>query len=510
MKRNTALLQNTENREIQFEPNIRTIAKIDNLIAAYELIKSNPGNMTRGTDNTTLDGIDLDYFIKIHEQLRAGKYTFPPARRVAEQIPKPGKEETRPLTIASPRDKIVQKAIQLVLNELYEKRFLDSSHGFRPGRGTHTAIRSVDAKFQSVHYIIEADFSKAFDKIPHDKLMEVLKRDIKCLKTLKLIESGLKAGLLENGVLHENFCGKKFRGGHENFFSHLGTPQGSVLSPLLSNVYFHELDLYMEDLMNRYRHGTKRPSNKEYTKLQNRAKYMRLKGLEKTPSPQEYNEVLRKLTNTPSTAHNDSFTRVHYVRYADDFIIGVEGSYEMAVEILNRVQSFLETLNLKLNESKTKITKFNTKPIELLGYKIMAPYRPTEGGPPPYETTREPKRGSGRTITRRKKLRIRTYMDYEKVTSRMAANGLICKRVRPGAASKLVWRGTFRGNLVNLDHADILQYYSSIIRGIYNYYCFVANMNQVAKVIWLITESCAQTLARKYKVKSLKKVFHKF
>jgi hypothetical protein len=101
-------------------------------------------------------------------------------------------------------------------------------------------------------------------------------------------------------------------------------------------------------------------------------------------------------------------------------------------------------------------------------------------------------------------------MNYGKVISRMMVSGLIRKRVQQRGTPRLTWRGTFRGNLVNLDHADILRYYSSIIRGIYNYYCFVNNMSLVARVVWLITESCAQTLARKYKMKSLKKVFHKF
>jgi hypothetical protein len=235
---------------------------------------------------------------------------------------------------------------------------------------------------------------------------------------------------------------------------------------------------------------------------------MRLIGLDKT-SPQEYKAILRELTNTPpdNKAHNAGCcASIHYVRYADDFIIGVEGSYEMAVEILNKVKSFLETLKLALNETKTKITKFNSKPIEFLGYKIMAPF--LHGSEKPYETIREP--NSGRTVTRRKKLRIKTYMNYDKVISRMAANGLICKRVRPSDTSELIWRGTFRGNLVNLDHVDILRYYNSLIRSTYQYYCFVTNMNQVARVIWLITESCAQTLARKYQIKSLKKVYHKF
>jgi retron-type reverse transcriptase len=233
--------------DFNIQLNIKSIANIKNLVSAYELIKSNPGNMTSGSDKITLDGIDLNYFLKIQERLKAGIYKFPPARRV--QISKEGKNETRPLTIASPRDKIVQKAMQLVMNEYYEPKFLDTSHGFRPGRGTHTAIQFMEAKFQSVHYIIEADFSKAFDKIPHNKMMEILRRDIKCQKTLQLINSG--AGFIENGKLSDNLS--------------IGTPQGSILSPLLCNIYFHELDIFMEDLINRYNKGIRRSTNKEYT-----------------------------------------------------------------------------------------------------------------------------------------------------------------------------------------------------------------------------------------------------
>lgn len=181
---------------------IKNIANLKNLVTAYELIKSKPGNMTEATDKITLDGLSSEYLTKVQSRLRAGIYEFPPARRI--QIPKPGKSETRPLTIASPRDKIVQKAIQIVMEPLYEKQFLDTSHGFRPNRGTRTAIQYLDAKFQSVHYIIEADFSKAFDTIPHKKLMEIISREIRCEKTLKLINSGLKAGYVELGNLHNN------------------------------------------------------------------------------------------------------------------------------------------------------------------------------------------------------------------------------------------------------------------------------------------------------------------
>lgn len=237
--------------------NIKAISNIKNLVTAYELIKSNPGNMTEGVDNTTLDGISMDYFEKTQSLLKAGKFKFSPARRV--QIPKPGKKETRPLTIASPREKVVQKAIQLVFERVYDPKFLTCSHGFRPNRGTHTAILQLDAQFQSVRYIIEADFSKAFDTIPHTELMNILKEDIQCQKTLSLIESGLQAGFVEFGSLHDNLA--------------MGTPQGSILSPLLCNIFLNKLDFFIESLKEKYEVGVKRKTSPEYMKYQNQAKY---------------------------------------------------------------------------------------------------------------------------------------------------------------------------------------------------------------------------------------------
>jgi len=237
--------------------NIKMISNIKNLVTAYELIKSNPGNMTPGVDPATLDGVSMEYLRRVQTELKAGKFEFGAARRV--QIPKPGKNETRPLTIASPREKIVQKAIQLVLEPLFEPMFLECSHGFRPNKGTRTAVQYLESRFQSAHFIIEADFSQAFPSIPHVKLMNILKKYIKCDKTLKLILSGLKAGYVEFGTLHEA--------------SVTGTPQGSILSPLLCNVYLHLLDEYIEVLREKYAVGTKKKLTKEYMSLQNKAKY---------------------------------------------------------------------------------------------------------------------------------------------------------------------------------------------------------------------------------------------
>jgi len=471
-------------------PEMRAIASIHNLVTAYELIKSKPGNMTPGEDQETLDGVDLGFIKKVQKLLKDGKFQFPPARRV--QIPKPGKKETRPLTIASPRDKIIQKAIQQVMTPAYEKKFLECSHGFRPGRGRHTAIKQLDAKFQSVKYVIEADFSKAFDRIPHQQLMDILRRNITCQKTLKVIESGLKAGFVERD---------KFTATPK-----IGTAQGSVLSPLLCNIYFHELDIFMSMLEEKYKIGSKRPINKEYTKLQNRVKYMRRKGLHIT-NLQEYRETIKSLLKTPSREHNDTYTRIHYIRYADDFVIGVEGSYKITLQILDEVKEYLHgQLKLTLNETKTRITKFDDKPIEFLGYKIMGPY--ITGMEKAIELYTEP--NTGRTVTRRRKARVRIFTDIDKILKKLETRGIIRKRTAPTTQDELIYRGTFQGNMIHMDHADILRYFNSMIRGIYNYYNFVKDTKRIAYVVWLLEESCCMTLMRKFKLKTMKQAYHQF
>lgn len=237
--------------------NIKSISNLKNLTAAYELIKSNPGNMTAGTENTTLDGISRDYLLRIQERIKAGTFDFKPARRV--QIPKAGSKEKRPLSIASPREKVIQKAVQLVLEPYFEALFLENSHGFRPHKGTRTAIQYVDAHFQSAQYIIEADFSQAFPSIPHVGLMALLKQHIKCEKTLRLISSGLKAGHVEFGKLHQSF--------------EIGRPQGSILSPLLCNIYLHQLDLFMVKIMEEFNVGKKKKIDKKCMAVQNKLKY---------------------------------------------------------------------------------------------------------------------------------------------------------------------------------------------------------------------------------------------
>lgn len=468
--------------------NIKAISNYQNLVTAYELIKSNPGNMTEGATKETLDGINQKYFENIQAELRAGKYKFNPARRI--QIPKPGKKETRPLTIASPREKVVQKAILLILERLYESKFLDSSHGFRPARGTHTAMRQLESNFQSVKYVIEADFSKAFDSIQHNALIDILKEEIKCEKTINLIKRGLKAGYFEFGELHNSLTA--------------GTPQGSILSPLLCNIFLHKLDAYIEELKKEHEKGTRRQRSKENMRLQNKAKYWRMKGYDKS-KPLLYKSIIKELLGTDSIKRDNSFVRIHYVRYADDFVIGIIGSHTLAKEILTKVENLVnKTLKLEFNPEKTSIIDFSRESFEFLGFSVKTPM--SKPGKKRLETIV----AYEKLITRRKKVRTVINMDTNKVLKKLKNNGFICKRISHAKHKEMVYRGKFKGNLINLEHPDILKYYNSVVRGIQNYYNFTRNRVAVAWIGWLLKESCALTLAKKFKLKTLAKVFNKF
>lgn len=478
--------------------NMKEISNMKNLVTAYELIKSKPGNMRPGVGPETLDGVSLRTLQKIQDRLKAGTHRFKKtARRI--QIPKPGKAKTRELTIAKKiRDKIVQKTVLLAIEPLFEKSFLDCSHGFRRGKGTRTAMQYVDAKFQSCHYIIEANFSKAFDKKnQHEILMTILKESISCPKTLSLIRSGSLAGFLELDKFHENLSvGKK-------------KPQGSILSPLLCNIYLHKLDEYMEGIKIKHNVGEKHGKNKEYMRISNKKKkYMRSKGQNVCfTQPAKYKTLIKRLAAEPSMRLDDSYVRVQYVRYADDFIIGVQGSYKIAKTILQKVERWINAeLKLKLNPEKTGIVKYSSSPVKFLGYTLMAPHLKSSTKPLDINKLKI----EGRTITRRRTLRIRIYMDYHKVLDKLKSRGFIKIRTKHDKHTEQEYRGTFRGNLVNLEHADILRYYNSVIRGVYNYYDFVNNGSNLAHICWLLTESCCLTLARKFKLKTMAATYRKF
>jgi retron-type reverse transcriptase len=193
-----------------------------------------------------VDGIDVEtYGLNLKENvemlvksMKSKTWCPQPVRRV--YIPKPGKKELRPLGIPSTEDKLVQLAVKKILENLFEGEFLDCSHGFRPGRGCHTAIKSLDECMMKrpMNFVVEVDIRKFFDNVSHHWLQRCLEEKIADPNMLWIVRKLLKAGVLESGGVLEA--------------SEVGTPQGGIVSPLLSNIYLHYvLDLWFEKVFKR-------------------------------------------------------------------------------------------------------------------------------------------------------------------------------------------------------------------------------------------------------------------
>nr|QGZ08705.1 hypothetical protein [Saprochaete ingens] len=449
--------------------------------------------MTPGIDGETLDGMSIDKIEKMRSLLRAGKYKFSPTREVT--IPKPGKNEFRPTKVGSPNEKIVQKAITQIMEAYYDPLFQDVSHGFRPKRGIQTALTQIDSNFQSMRWVMEADLRKAFDSIDHNKLMNMLKRDIKDDKVMALIKSGTEAGYLDEiGKFHESV---------------VGTPQGNITSPLTCNMFTNEFDKYIEELRKEYETvGNPRVLTREYKDVTNKMKQYKWsmeKGEEITVESQEYfKELMKDTMKTDRVDYENRPIKIKYVRYADDFMIGIEGPYKLAETIYNKMDKFLrDNLSTELNKEKTVITDMQKSPMKFTGFYMKS----MEAN----EKMMERMKISDRLMMRRKKVRTSFFFDYEKTLKRLIEKGFI--RWRPdknNSGKNMMLRGRFKGNLMNLDHMDMVNYYNSMMRGLYNMYNMCRNMNNTARMTWTLEESYVLTLARKFRTSSMKKVYDKF
>lgn len=348
----------------------------------------------------------------------------------------------------------------------------------------------VDQQFRNVPWIVEADFKQCFDRIPHDKLMEIMSQKVSCQKTLALIKSALRSGTVD-----------PYRGFKETC---QGTPQGSVISPLLANIFLHELDKYILELINseEFNKGKKRAINPEYNRLR------RLKSRAQTQ--EEAKRIRAEIGKVPAYKTRDpKFIRLKYVRYADDFIIAVTGPKKQADKVLNLVYEFSQNqLGLELNIEKTKVTKFSDG-IRFLGTII---------------TNRNPQEKPVITVIRDDQI------FKSRVTPRLSLHApikdMLTKLMKKGYF-RTVFTGKNRKNnkniknnsqikpaalrkLINLDHPDIIMSYNGVIRGILNYYSFVDNNKSLGTIVHGLKISCALTFALKYKLRTAAKVFRRF
>lgn len=460
---------------------IHIISDLDTLLLAYELIKSNEGNMTKGGSNETLDGINITWFEETSKKLKAGKFKFSKMRRTYIKK-KDGKE--RPLTISSPRDKIVQKAIQLVLEPAFEPYFFENSHGFRPNRGCHTAIKQLRSWFHGITWVIEADIQSCYDSISHRTLLNIVGKKIKCSKTIALLKNGLECGIINL----KNFSKTKH-----------GTVQGSILSPLLCNIYLHELDKKMYQIKGEFSSppNYKRRKNPAYRKFQYQLEKANLAGAHELDKRRILIEKRKLQSKDP---FDSKYRKLFYIRYADDFVIGISGSYKNAESVLQCVQNFLDSsLGLELKGQKTRIVNFKKQQIEFLGTVIYGISRIEK----PCRTIK--KKNWKTSIKQRITPRIGLHAPIPNLLKRLHENGY-CRKSKEGIYSPTAIR-----RVVNFDHADIVMQYNSVIKSILNYYSFVDNYTRVGALVKLhLLRSCALTLALKYRLRKKSKIFKRF
>jgi RNA-directed DNA polymerase len=204
------------------------VSRSDVLWRAWVAVRANNG--APGIDKVTLAQVE-EYGVarllgELASELRERRYRPLPARRVL--IPKPGTTEQRPLSIPPVRDRIVQAAVKIVLEPVFEADFLPVSFGFRPRRSAHDALQVlIDECWQGRRWVVETDIASCFTAIPHEKLMEAVEERVCDQSVLKLLRVMLRAGVMEDGQVRRSVT---------------GTPQGGVVSPLMCNVYLHRLD----------------------------------------------------------------------------------------------------------------------------------------------------------------------------------------------------------------------------------------------------------------------------
>ena len=449
---------------------IHYIADLARLISAFKSIISTNSNLTKSVSNPIIDSLK-----EISQLLVAGKFKFNKCVIVPEAA---RNKIERSLAKVLFSDKIVHKSISEALYDIYEPIFLNYSHRFRRNKNSHTALKLVDETFKGAKWIITGCIKSCVNNINHIKLLDVLKKQVRCVKTLALIKKSLKTNYMIN---QKNITNIK-----------AGLSQDSILSPILSLIYLHEFDLFMDSLITEYRKGKDAPKNLIYEQYQAQI----IKALKNN----NINEVIRlKKLMRYRSIRDLGYIKIGYVRYADSFLISIRGSNSLANTVLNYITLFLKNiLYLDLNINETSISSFQ-KPIWFLGVMICSGYHYLK-------STKSLIKGKNKGI----KMRLIPYVRFHAPIRILNEKLIIKKFFKWKSQLKALVRPTARKNLVNLDFDIIVTYYNCVINGLMNYFYFVENWKSVRLIIRKLKLSCALTLALKYKLRTKAKTLRKF
>jgi group II intron reverse transcriptase/maturase len=436
----------------------------DLYLGAYDHLRRNHGSLTPGINDETIDGMSVLKIERIIEEMRCERFEFKPARRVHRTTALGRK---RSFDVFSFSDKLVQEVIRQLLQAYYEPRFSNLSHGYRPGRGCHTALGEIDRRFQGIKWFIKGDIQRCFENIHHDILMNSLRQNIQDNRLLLLIQKALQAGYLEQWQYH---------------LTRSGVPQGGILSPILANIYLNEFDQFVEHtLLPKWNCGQKRRDNPEYQK------YSRLIRKAETAGERTMIKEYRKRMRTlPSVDPQDpNFRRLVYVRYADDFLFGFAGPKREAETIEAEVRAFLVNhLGLTLNNAKSLITHGRTEQTPFLGHILEIMHGDTK-------------------------------LSVNQGSKKRLINGKIAFKIPLGKVQQLCSNYMVKGKpvprkeLIDNSVADIIQRYRRDYLGVVNFYQYAYDINRLNGYRQVMETSLTMTLATKLKI-SVPAVYRKY
>ncbi len=437
-------------RGLPLEDVYRMLYNPDLYLRAYGRLYKNQGAMTKGTTDETVDGMSLAKIEQLIDDIRHERYRWTPVRRV--YIPKK-KGGQRPLGLPTWKDKMLQEVMRSILEAYYEPQMSDHSHGFRPGRGCHTALQEIQTKWTGSRWFVEGDIAKFFDTMNHEVLLAILNEKIHDNRFLRLVRHLLESGYLEEWKFNKTLS---------------GCPQGGVISPILSNIYLDKLDQYVEKtLIPAYTRGEKRAFNPAYERL--RAKERAQKRVGNYEEAKALRKQYQKLSSY--SPNDDAYRRLFSVRYADDTLFGFAGPRHEAEEIKQRLGQYLqETLKLEMSQEKTLITHASSEKARFLNYHI-----------------------------------VNQQNDTKHAKKRRSANGRIGLLVPPDVVeSKCAFyqqagKPIHRSTMLADDDFTIIERYQQEYRGVVEYYLRAHNVSWFWKLHWRAKVSLLKTLAYKHK-----------
>lgn len=483
MKPTTEILVNisknsSKNKDEIFTRLYRYMLRPDIYFIAYKNLYANKGASTQGVDNDTADGFSKEKVDLIIQALLDESYQPKPVRRKYIQK-KSNNKKQRPLGIPTFTDKLVQEVLRMILEAVYEPIFSNNSYGFRPKRSCHTALNSIKKEFTGTIWFVEGDIKGCFDNINHHLLVNIIGRKIKDARLIKLVWKFLRAGYIEDWKYYTTYS---------------GSPQGGIISPMLANIYLNELDKFAEKTAKSFYKKRDRVYTKEYGKLSGMITSIRKQlktatGQQKSDLLKKRKELKKQLRKTPYASQTAKIMK--YIRYADDFIIGIKGDKTDCERIKKQFADFIsQELKMELSEEKTLITH-SSQFARFLGYDIRVRR----------DNTVKP---HSKHLQRTLNMKVELYIPFQDKIMPFLFNKSIIRQLKDGTLEPIA-----RKYLYSCTDLEILTAFNAELRGICNYYALASNYNKLCYFAYFMEYSCLKTIAGKHKT-TVRKIIGKY